>query len=479
MNIIYFHVHDQGRYVSPYGYPVNTPNLQRVAEEGVVFRNAFCAAPSCSPSRAALLTGQYPHQVGMYGLTNQGWMLENYDHHLQKTLQNAGYETVLCGTHHVTAKNKAGIAKLGYDRYLIGEEEDDAAEFRTQAAIDYLRRREADAGGKPFFLALGYDITHQSKWNRSYVHGVERFGELDSRYVRPTPLLADTPETRWEAALQYRASELQDHHLGLLLAELDRLDLRDNTLIIYTTDHGPGLPRTKVNLTEAGVGVSLVMSGPGGFSGGRVIDSLVSHVDLFPTICDLVGADKPDRLEGSSLMPLLRNEAESVRGYVYCEQSYHGKRLPLRSVRNLRFSYVRRIGDELAEGDYGTDNSTARGIYTSLGILDGPMPKEQLFDLYRDPHEVHNVASDARYKEVLDEMRRRLDGWMAKTGDPAVADTVPVPPPEPEWSSKNAQHTAEVRRVWEDARDRLGGKPPAAAHTPAAANTADPLRFSR
>ena len=116
-NIIYIHCHDAGRYVQPYGYAVPTPNLQRLAEEGVLFRNAFCMGPTCSPSRAALLTGQAPHSAGMHGVTNPnlgGFALNDCKQHLVHTLREAGYTSTLCGFQHVASDPE----KIGYDHVI-------------------------------------------------------------------------------------------------------------------------------------------------------------------------------------------------------------------------------------------------------------------------------------------------------------------------------------------------------------------------
>ena len=461
MNILYFHVHDQGRYVQPYGYPARTPRLQELAEEGVLFRNAFCAAPSCSPSRAALLTGRYPHQVGMYGLTNEGWLLADYDQHLRRTLSDAGFETVLCGTHHVTDHTDDGLARLGYDRVLIQEDESDLAEYRTQAAIDYLQEFAARSAGRPFFLALGYDITHHSKWNRSYVHSFSRFGPLDARYMRPNPGLPDTPETRLEAALQQRASEFQDYQLGRVLDELDQLGLGKETLVIYTSDHGPGLPRAKLNLSDAGTAVPLIMRGPGVSTAARgrgtVVDALVHHVDLFPTICELCGIESPSWLEGSSLLPLVRGEEKELHEAVFMEQSYHGSKRPLRSVRTPRYRYVQRIGQErMTVADYIADTGEAKDLYNESGADQVEVPKEMLYDLLFDPEEHHNLVADPAYASIASELRERLDEWMRRTDDPALSDEVPPQPERPTWAIRSHDEKVGWGEHWARAAARLG-----------------------
>lgn len=505
MNILYFHVHDQGRYVKPYGYPVPTPRLQQLAQEGVLFRNAFCAAPSCSPSRAALLTGRYPHQVGMFGLTNEGWLLTDYDQHLRKTLSDAGFETVLCGTHHVTDHTDEGLARLGYERVLIQEDESDLAEYRTQAAIDYLRefaartsagprhggsgRGGSGRGGarrRPFFLALGYDITHHSKWNRSFVHSFSRFGPLDARYTRANPGLPDTPETRLEAALQQRASEFQDYQLGRVLDELDSLGLREQTLVIYTTDHGPGLPGAKLNLSDAGTAVSLVMRGPGvseptgagavvrrkaagataadaagsaaGCAAGTVIDALVHHVDLYPTICELCDIDPPSWLEGRSLLPLVRGDVRELHDAVFMEQNYHGSRRPLRSVRTTRYRYVRRIGEErMTVADYIADSGQAKELYRESGADQVEVGREMLYDLVYDPEEHRNLIDEPSYASVAESLRKRLDDWMRDTDDPARSGDVPPQPEQPAWATLRRDEKSGWGEHWARAAARLGG----------------------
>ncbi|HCI80331.1 MAG TPA: sulfatase, partial [Ktedonobacter sp.] len=145
-NILYIHSHDTGRYIQPYGYPVPTPRLQQFAEEGIVFRQAFCAAPMCSASRASLLTGQYPHSNGMLGLAHRGFSLNDYSHHLVHTLHNVGYYTVLIGEQHIAKEPDL----IGYDRVVkVRNHHADVVVPRTQDILDSL---PAEA---PFFLSVG------------------------------------------------------------------------------------------------------------------------------------------------------------------------------------------------------------------------------------------------------------------------------------------------------------------------------------
>lgn len=273
-NILYIHSHDTGRYVQPYGHAVPTPRLQRLAREGVLFRQAFCAGPTCSPSRAALLTGRYPHACGMIGLAHRGFSLNDYSHHLVHTLRQAGYTSALAGVQHV-ASDKSGPAwkTIGYDRCL-GEA--DVAHERTAEFLTSRPRR-------PFFLSVGFNETHRE------------FPPLgpddDPDHCLPPAPLPDAPETREDMARFIASARALDAKIGTVLDALDASGLASHTLVIATTDHGIAFPRMKCNLTDAGIGVMLILRGPGGFAGGRVCDALVSHVDLFPTVCGLLGVD--------------------------------------------------------------------------------------------------------------------------------------------------------------------------------------------
>jgi len=453
-NIIYFHVHDQGQYVSPYGHPFPTPALQRMADQGITFRNAFCVAPSCSPSRAALLTGQYPHQCGMFGLTNQGWALNDYDQHLRKTLSDAGYKTALMGTHHVTDLTDEGVERLGYDRAYPQKSghSDLAAERFTEKALDYLREDH----DKPFFLALGYGLTHRSGWDRSFVLSYSRYGPLDTRFVRPIPTLPDTPQIRLEAALQQRATQYQDYQLERVLDCLDEQGLAENTLIFYTTDHGPGLPLAKLNLNRKGTGVSLVMRGPDGFDSGMVIDALASQIDIFPTLCDYLGLDVPEWCEGKSMMPLVKGKVDQVHDAIFLEQHYHGALKALRGIRTERYLYIRNIAKEVfSQFDFCCDAGMAKNEYHSHGAPERPAAQEQLYDLFFDPEEVVNLAEHPDYQKIKKPLSDQLDAWMRDSKDPALDNTIPEPPPSVKWAEGTKKTKQEFIKRWAEARENL------------------------
>src|SRR6476469_4075862 len=240
-NIVYLHSHDTGRYVQPYGYAVPTPNIQHLADQGVLFRQAFSAAPVCSGSRAALLTGQSSHACGMLGLAHRGHRLADYDHHLVNVLREAGYSSALVGEQHVSEDP----AEIGYDEVVeISSHRADAVAPATAELIEGLDR------ARPFFLSVGFFETHREYFEPTSVR--------DALYSLPPANLPDTPETRRDMAAFKASARSLDHGVGTVLNALDEHDL-----VILTTDHGLAFPGSKATLTDRGIGVMLIIRGPG------------------------------------------------------------------------------------------------------------------------------------------------------------------------------------------------------------------------
>src|SRR3954453_4082305 len=218
-NIVYLHSHDTGRHIQPYGHQVPTPNIQRLPAPGVLFPQAFSAAPVCSASRAALLTGEYSHPTGVLGLPHRGHRLADYDHHLVHTLRQAGYTTTLIGEQHVSADP----ADIGFDEVV----ELDSSQARHVAPAAAERLRTTDA---PFFLSVGFFETHRDYFEPTSVR--------DALYSLPPAHLPDTPQTRRDMAAYKASARSLDQGVGAVLTALDEHDLADDTLVILTTDHG-------------------------------------------------------------------------------------------------------------------------------------------------------------------------------------------------------------------------------------------------
>ncbi len=414
-NIIYLHSHDTGRYISPYGHAIRTPNLQRFAERGVLFRQAFCANPTCSPSRASLLTGRYAHNTGMLGLAHRGWSLDDYSKHLVHTLRRVGYASALCGIQHIAGPQIGGADAIGYDQVLqLDERNWDGC---SAAAAAWLEQRDRE---QPFFLSVGFFETHR----KFPTHEPED----DPRHMQPPSPLPDTPEVRRDMADYATMAHQLDTAYGRILDTLDRTGLAENTVVIITTDHGIAFPQMKCCLTDHGIGVLLMMRGPAGsgLTGGRCIDALVSHIDLFPTLCDVVQIEPPDWLQGVSLMPLVRDDAPSVRDEVFAEVNYHAAYEPKRCVRTERYKYIKRYDGRSHVVLPNCDDSSTKDALLGLGWRDRPIAQEELYDLVFNPNETDNLAARPDMADVLDQMRTRLDRWMRDTDDPILAGPIPL-----------------------------------------------------
>lgn len=437
-NIIYIHCHDAGRYIQPYGYAVSTPNLQRLAEQGVLFRNAFCMGPTCSPSRAALLTGQAPHSAGMHGVTNAnlgGFALHDCRQHLVHELRGAGYTSALCGFQHVAENSR----EIGYDEVLDLDDRTSRCNARNVApkTAEFLEGKPAE----PFFLSVGTSEPHSIMGGNDPAWFTPDPENSDGRYARPPAILPDTPQNRHQMADYARSVQEYDYSIGTVMEALETSGLAERTLVIATTDHGIDFPGMKCTLTDHGLGVLLICRGPGGFEGGRVLEGLASHVDIFPTLCDLLDIERPEWLQGCSLMPMVRGETRSVREEVHGEVTYHGVFEPQRCIRTERWKYIRRFDDVLpphsAEGGAwprtspferplpNTGPGVSRNQMIEYGAGDRLPPQEELFDLVMDPTERVNLADDPACARVLTNMRARLERWMRESADPLANGEVP------------------------------------------------------
>ena len=410
LNILYLNTHDTGRYISPYGLAVPTPNLDRLAREGVMFRQAFSAAPTCSPSRAALFTGNYPHESGMLGLVHRGSRLTHPENNLAHVLADAGWTSVQVGLQHVAPYEE--LDRLGFSE-VPATASHHAADVAPVAA-HWLRTRDRT---KPFFMSVGFFETH-----RVYP---EAGPDDDPRYLAVPPGFPDTPEIREDTAMLHASLRAADDGIGLILEALAETGAAEDTLVIYTTDHGLPWPDMKCNLNDAGTGVALLMRGPQDFVGGKVVDAMVSQLDLFPTIMELAGLAKPAWLRGASLVPLLDGSVESVHDAVFAEVTCHAAYEPMRSLRTPEWRYLRRF--DTAEGRIlaNVDASPAKSLFVSEGWNEAPPPRRALYNVIVDPDERSNLVDDPAHAEIAEALDDRLTAWMAETADPLL---------DPDWT---------------------------------------------
>jgi arylsulfatase A-like enzyme len=413
-NILYIHSHDTGRYVQPYGHQVPTPNIQLLADQGVLFREAYCAAPTCSGSRASLLTGEYCHQNGMFGLAHRGWELYDYGHHWVHTLRRAGYESVLIGEQHISKDPHV----IGYDRVI--EVDGNRAHDVAPLTIEALKDMPPRSAERPWFMSVGFFETHRSFFAPTSVR--------DSLYSLPPENLPNTPETRGEMAAFKASARSLDQGIGAVLHGLHELGLQDDTLIVCTTDHGIAFPGAKATLFDRGTGVMMLMRGPGLFSGGKAVDGMVSHLDVFPTLCEVAGVDKPDWLEGQSMMPLLRGEQKILHHEIFSEITYHAAYQPQRAIRTNRFKFIKRFDHYRHPVLANIDDGASKDLLIASGWADRVVPEEKLYDLLLDPVEADNLIDDPAHADVAGELRDRLEEWMRETRDPLLDGPIEPPP---------------------------------------------------
>lgn len=424
MNILYIHTHDSGRYFDPYGHAIDTPSITALAREGTAFRQAYSAAPTCSPSRAALLTGMSPHSCGMLGLAHRGFSLNNYDNHIVNQLNREGYETALCGIQHVADP----CEKIGYQRVLDEWDFDMSKDFdfntieydisNAHKAADYFMQKKT--GEKPFFLSFGMFNTH-----RVYPPADSN---INPDYIHPPYPLKDSASNREDFAGYITSARTVDNCINIIMKALKASGLREETIIIFTTDHGIAFPEMKSTLYDTGIGVTLIVDYPGNRMKGSISDALVSHIDIYPTLCELTGMEKPEWLEGRSLLPLMEKKTDLIREEVFSEVTYHAAYEPMRSIRTDRYKLIKRFDSNVSVIPSNMDDCSAKDLLLDSGYCNLPHAKEMLFDLDIDPLERVNLVDSVEYKEIFDTLSKRLVSWMVETNDPLLNGPVPLPP---------------------------------------------------
>lgn len=413
MNVLYLHTHDMGRFNSLYGYGARTPHFDSVARSGLLFRNAFCAGPTCSPSRAALLTGQAPHSAGMFGLANMGFAIPRPAEHLSQYLRDHGFATALFGVQH----EMPDAGDLSYDMVFAPEggsfaQRDQAA---VRAAADYLLTASPD---RPFFLSMGLLYPHRPFETE--------LGDVEPDRLALPSGLPDTPQTRLDFAQYIASVEAADRCAGVVLDALEASGRTQDTIILLTTDHGIAFPEMKCNLYDGGIGVTMAMRVPG-YPGGKVTDALASHIDIYPTLCELLKLPAPAWLQGRSLVPVLQDPAARVNPWIFSEVNYHVSYEPQRCVRTERFKYIRRYYDPKLLIRPNVDASLSKELRLETLGRKTRAAWEELYDLMLDPTEHYNCIADPDYGDILQEMRDRLEMWMQETDDPLLHGDIPLP----------------------------------------------------
>lgn len=405
-NIVHITPHDLGRDVACLGHPVvKTPNLDRLGAEGVRFTNHFCASTACSPGRGTTMTGRYAHCNGLMGLVNRGWSMPESERTIVDYLNDAGYETCHVGLQHERRHRRMNRYKV-----YLGEEKgrkSSVCDVVSGHAIDYLHKRQP--GDPPFYLNAAFFECH-APWERP-----EYMGRYNPDDIVVPPYLPDTPQMRKRLCSFYGSVSFMDECVGKVLDTLRETGLEDDTLVIFTTDHGISFPRAKGTLYDPGMTTALIMRCPGYIKAGTVCEHLVHSINLVPMVLDMLGMPVPEHVQGRSHYAFLSGGGYEPYDQIFLERNFHADTDFVRAVRTARYKYIRNLTDRnrnmIPPENVGV---THWGKLRNSGIRRAP---EELFDLEKDPNEFNNVAEDPAYASVLADLRGRLEDWMNETND--------------------------------------------------------------
>ena len=439
-NVVLIIADDMGRDdCGAYGNPrVRTPHIDRIAREGLRFDRAFVTASSCSPSRSSILTGRYPHSTGAEELH---WPLPPEQITFVEKLRATGYWTAAAGKWHL---GKA--AKSRFD--VVREADPSGFEIRTgkdgkirmmaegpgavQAGCDQwvpiLRDRPRD---KPFFLWLAAFDPH-----RDYRPGTIPEPHRPEDVTVP-PYLPDLPEVRKDLALYYDEITRLDKYVGDVLSELDRQGVAGDTLVLFVSDNGRPFPRCKTTLYDSGIRTPFLARWPGHIQPGARSDSLVSTIDIAPTVLKVAGLKPSASIQGKDISPIFRDPSTKVRELIFAERNWHDYAAHGRAVRSERFKYIRNddAGRPLTPPADAVRSPTFRAMQQlrDIGTLTpalracflSPRPAEELYDVGADPDEMVNLASDPRYAETTMRLRQALSDWTRETEDVLPRELTP------------------------------------------------------
>jgi N-sulfoglucosamine sulfohydrolase len=426
-NILFLHCHDLGQHLHCYGVDgVQSPNLDRLAAEGVLFENNFATAPQCSPSRASLFTGRYPHSNGVMGLTHAdfAWDLNPAERHLGQILAAAGYATAGVGIIHET---RSGSKRCGFADYTAIA----TAKEMADAAIARLKQFAAEPG-KPFYLQSGCIEPHRlprpdANADQDFLGG--RIQPDSSRGVTVPPYLRDTAGARTELAELQGAIRHMDEHMGRVLTAVSELGLDRNTLVIFATDHGIAMPRAKCSLYEPGLRTAFILRYPGrdGWHGGVRHKRMVTNIDCLPTILDLAGVPVPAAVQGRSLAPLLDGRSYVERDRIFGEITYHDYYDPRRSVRTATHKLIVNFSSAPAFMDPSQSWRPRADTVVPANHALAYHSAYEFYDLGRDPWEQKDVAGDAGYSSAVELLRKQLVAHLKTTNDPILSEAVTGP----------------------------------------------------
>lgn len=429
-NILLMVADDLGKFLGCYGCnSIDTPNIDSLAAQGTKFDAAFASTASCSGSRSTIYTGLHTHQNGQYGLAGEKNHFMTFEHieTAPRIFNDFGYQTGIIGKIHVGPVS-------GYPWKVREESSSRNVAYQAERAGQFFRN--AKSANEPFFLTVGFidphrDLTRDGFGNKDPTGGVDDGGYTPDDVEIP-PYLSDLPEVRQELAQYYRSIHRLDRGVGMVMSELQRSGLLDDTLVIFVSDNGPPFINSKTTLYDAGIQLPLIIRQPGS-PYGMVNPNMVSFLDLLPTMIDWAGhSERKENRLGRSLLPILNAITQQTAwDRVYGSHSFHEATnyWPTRYLRTRKYKYHRNIAHKL-NFPFASDlyaSLTFEGIRNSgRPVMVGrrpfkdyiSRPPEELYDLAADPDEVQNLAESEDHASLLKEMRAAIESWQVKTKDP-------------------------------------------------------------
>ena len=392
-----------------YGHPhIRTPHIDGLAADGLRFTNAYLTTSQCSPTRCSLITGRYPHNTGAPELHTglpEGQVM------FPALLKQSGYYTVAAGKWHM-----GKYARSAFDKVVGG------GAGGEELWVQSLQQRPKD---QPFFMWLASYDAHRP-WQ------ADKKGKphTPEDAVIP-PFMVDTPGTRIDLASYYDEIQRLDRCTGEIVSELKNQGVYENTIILFMADNGRPFPRCKTRLYDSGVKTPLVIHWPGqgGLKQqGKVSESLVSSIDLAPTILELAGIKAPPSFQGVSMSPLLADPQSTIRKYVFAEHNWHAQIAHERMIRRGDYVYIRNAHPQLpqiialksAHPNLDQLREMAKNGKLTQPQMDPflhPRPAEELFHVGDDPHQINNLAGNPERRPIMQEMRKLMDQWQLETGD--------------------------------------------------------------
>jgi N-sulfoglucosamine sulfohydrolase len=397
------------RDIGCYGGQANTPNIDGLAKEGMRFTHSFQAAPMCSPTRHNIYTGLYPVKSGAY--PNHTFAKDGTKS-IVHYLKPLGYRVALSGKRHVSPKEVFPF------EYLPGSKNPD------MKAVDGFVA-SAKSVDKPFCLFACSNEPHSP-------HDKGDASRYDADKLTLPPYWVDTPETRQGYTKYLAEITYLDGQVGDLLAILKKHKLNENTIVIFTSEQGDGLPFAKWTCYDSGLQNAFIARWPGKIKAGSTSDAMIEYVDVVPTFVDAAGGKPAPVLEGKSYLKVLLGKTDKHKEYVYGLHTTRGinsgsEHFGIRQIRSRQFKYIVNLTPEAKFKNTIVAKSAIYASWKQKGQTDPDAaekvrryenrPAEELYDVLKDKYEWNNLAGDPKYAKVKKQLREKLYAWMAQQGD--------------------------------------------------------------